>query len=149
MGMSQEEYQERYEPADQERVTLVQLQAAVDTAVQEAVAGPYMERADVLALVAALLPAVVAPVALADPAWKQFQEMGFEPSRCRVLYLEVGGRRWTWHLTPDQAGLFAGVEEVALDDPRAQYDGHTTQEKYEGIRAFVARIAPAMDRRSA
>lgn len=40
----------------------------------------------------------------------------------------------TSHLTPADAELFDHVEHVAPDDPRAQWDGHTTPEKYERIR---------------
>ncbi|MDG9703753.1 hypothetical protein [Streptomyces sp. DH37] len=89
--------------------------------------GAYRERAHLLAWLAALHPAsaVIAPAEdVDDPRWQ-------------LLYLTVGGWQMTWHIAPDDAHLFEDVEHVAADDPRAQWDGHTTDQKYARLRAHT------------
>lgn len=87
--------------------------------------GAYRERAQLLAWLAALHPAVIAPASDVD-------EDGWQ-----ILYLtpEAGGQM-SWHIAPRDAGLLAHVERVEPDDPRAQWDGHTTEEKYQRIRSM-------------
>ncbi|MGV9803909.1 hypothetical protein ACWDTP_38320, partial [Mycobacterium sp. NPDC003449] len=90
----------------------------------------YAERAALLAWLAALHPAnaVITPAADVDePGW-------------RLLYLLVGGWQMSWHIHPRDAALFDTVEHVQPDDPRAQWDGHTTDQKYERIQEHVARL---------
>ena len=85
--------------------------------------GAYSERSHLEALLAAMTPgAVVAPASDVDePGWQ-------------ILYLIIGGRQASWHISPADAALFDQVPHVAVDDPRAQWDGHTTDDKYAGIR---------------
>jgi hypothetical protein len=86
--------------------------------------GAYRERAQLLAWLAAIHPAVLASAPdVAEPGWQ-------------ILYLTAGGHQLSWHIHPRDAELFAHVEQVAADDPRAQWDGHTTDEKYQRIRAL-------------
>lgn len=89
--------------------------------------GVYRERAQLLAWLATLVPAVITPATDVDePGWL-------------LLYLHTAAGQLSWHIAPRDVELFAHVEHVPADDPRAQWDGHTTDEKYERIRGLVAR----------
>lgn len=87
----------------------------------------YRERAHLLGFLAAVTPgAVIAPALDVDePGWQ-------------IAYLTIGGRQASWHISPRDAELFAHVEHVPVDDPRARWDGHTTEQKYERIVAYAA-----------
>ncbi|MFF5670288.1 hypothetical protein ACFY8S_09145 [Streptomyces hygroscopicus] len=90
----------------------------------------YRERAHLLAWIAALHPAnaVITPADdIEEPGWQ-------------LLYLLVGGWQMSWHIAPRDAELFAHVEHVDPTDPRAQWDGHSTNEKYERIREHTAQL---------
>ena len=102
------------EPPTADPTTTPDTDAQLDTA--------YRERAHLVALLAAMTPgAVIAPaVDVDEPGWQ-------------IAYLTIGGRQCSWHISPRDVELFAHVEHAALDDPRAQWDGHTTDEKYEHI----------------
>jgi len=91
--------------------------------------GAYRERAHLVALLAAMTPgAVIAPAPDVDePGWQ-------------ITYLTIGGRQASWHISPRDADLFAHLEAVEADDPRAQWNGHTTEEKYEGIAAHTVEL---------
>ncbi|WP_327671865.1 MULTISPECIES: hypothetical protein [unclassified Streptomyces] len=91
--------------------------------------GAYRERAHLVALLAAMTPgAVIAPAPDVDePGWQ-------------IAYLTIGGRQASWHISPRDAELFAAVEHVEADDPRAHWNGHTTEEKYTGIAAHTAEL---------
>lgn len=52
-----------------------------------------------------------------------------------VINTAVG--QMSWHIHPDHAHLFADVPEVRRDDPRAAWDGHTTDEKYTRARTIA------------
>nr|BFD90701.1 hypothetical protein KitaXyl93_20610 [Kitasatospora sp. Xyl93] len=88
--------------------------------------GAYRERAHLVAWLAALYPAVLVPA-------PDVEEDGW----C-IAYLRVGDHQLSWHIAPTDAGLFDHVERVSLDDARAQWDGHTTEQKYETIRLLPA-----------
>ncbi|MDX2667415.1 hypothetical protein [Streptomyces stelliscabiei] len=92
--------------------------------------GAYRERAQLLAWLAAHHEAVLAPALEIDDAdgW-------------HLLYLHAGGHQLSWHIAPRDAELFAHVEHVDFADPRATWDGHTTDEKYERIRTLTADLA--------
>jgi hypothetical protein len=92
--------------------------------------GAYRERAHLVALLAALTDhAVIAPALdVEEPGWW-------------IVYLSLGGRQASWHISPRDATLFGHVEHVTVDDYRAQWDGHTTEEKYAGIAAWTAELA--------
>ncbi|PBC80143.1 hypothetical protein BX265_4979 [Streptomyces sp. TLI_235] len=81
----------------------------------------YRERAHLTAWLATLHPAVLAPAPdIDEPGWQ-------------ILYLTAGGRQLSWHIHPRDAGLYLHVPHVTADDPRAQWDGHTTEAKYAAI----------------
>ncbi|XUM01254.1 hypothetical protein ACQ86F_31740 [Streptomyces venezuelae ATCC 10712] len=85
--------------------------------------GAYRERARLVALVAGGLAeqAVVAPALdIDEPGWQ-------------ILYATIHGRQCSWHYAPRDADFIEHLEHVPADDPRAQWDGHTTEAKYEHI----------------
>ncbi|MDX3009617.1 hypothetical protein [Streptomyces caniscabiei] len=90
--------------------------------------GVYRERAQLLALLAALHPSVIAPASDVD-------EDGWQ-----ILYLRIGGKQASWHIAPRDADLYAHVEHVPADDRRAQWDGHTTEQKYAHIGQHAAQL---------
>ncbi len=90
--------------------------------------GAYRERAHLVALLASLHPSVIAPAPDVD-------EDGWQ-----ILYLRIGGKQASWHIAPRDAELFDHVEHVPVDDRRAQWDGHTTEQKYAHIRQHAARL---------
>lgn len=90
--------------------------------------GAYRERAQLLALLAALHPSVIAPAPDVD-------EDGWQ-----ILYLRIGGKQASWHIAPRDTELYAHVEHVPADDRRAQWDGHTTEQKYAHIGQHAARL---------
>ncbi|WP_405956096.1 hypothetical protein [Streptomyces phaeochromogenes] len=90
--------------------------------------GAYRERAQLLALLASLQPSVIAPAPDVD-------EDGWQ-----ILYLWIGGKQASWHIAPRDAELYAHVEHVPADDRRAQWDGHTTEQKYDHIGQHAARL---------
>lgn len=87
--------------------------------------GAYRERAQLLAWLAATVPAVIAPAPDVD-------ESGWQ-----LLYLDTPQGQLSWHIHPRDSELFAHVEHVTTDDPRARWDGHNTDEKYDRIRSLV------------
>ncbi|MFJ2007035.1 hypothetical protein [Streptomyces chartreusis] len=92
--------------------------------------GAYGERAHLVALLAAMTDgAVIAPAPDVDePGWQ-------------IVYLFIRGGQASWHISPRDAGLFEDIEHVSADDPRAQWDGHTTEEKYGRIRRLTTQLA--------
>lgn len=112
--------------ADFDEIDLAEVCASTEAARD----GAYRERAHLVALLAAMTDgAVIAPALdLDEPGWW-------------ITYLNIGGRQASWHISPRDAGLFRGVERVEPDDPRAQWDGHTTDEKYAGIAAWTTAMA--------
>lgn len=98
-------------------------------AVEQERDGAYRERAHLVALLAAMTDgAVIAPAPDVDePGWQ-------------IVYLTLGGRQASWHISPRDADLFQHVTYVGEQDPRAQWDGHTTEEKYDGIAAWTGEL---------
>lgn len=94
--------------------------------------GAYRERAQLLAWLAALHPAVLALAPDVDePGWQ-------------ILYLNPSyGGQMSWHIAPRDADLFEHVEQVSIDDERAQWDGHTTAEKYQRMASLITVLANA------
>jgi hypothetical protein len=94
----------------------------------------YRERAHLLAWLASLHPAVIAPAPdVEEPGWQ-------------ILYLASSPAGWqlTWHIAPADADLFTKVEHVPVDDWRAQWDGHTTKQKYARLRSHVRLVAAGL-----
>ncbi|MFJ6061630.1 hypothetical protein ACIQHU_01175 [Streptomyces tendae] len=92
--------------------------------------GAYRERAHLVALLAALTDDAVISYArdVEEPGWQ-------------IVYLQLGGHQASWHISPRDAELFAHVERVDVEDPRAQWDGHSTEAKYERIAAWATELA--------
>lgn len=89
--------------------------------------GAYRERVHLLAWLATLY----APNAVLAPALDIDDEDGWH-----LLFLTVAGRQLSWHIAPRDMDLLKHVERVDFADPRAQWDGHTTDEKYQRIRTM-------------
>lgn len=89
--------------------------------------GAYRERAQLLAWLATLH----GPHAVLVPAIDIDDEDGWH-----LLFLTVAGRQMSWHISPRDTELFKHVELVDVGDARAQWDGHTTGEKYQRIRTM-------------
>lgn len=89
--------------------------------------GAYRERTHLLAWLATLH----APHAVLAPALDIDDEDGWH-----LLFLNVAGRQLSWHISPRDMDLLKHVERVDVGDPRAQWDGHTTAEKYQRIRTL-------------
>ncbi|MGK5531565.1 hypothetical protein ACSNOC_13340, partial [Streptomyces sp. URMC 129] len=103
--------------------------AIIEWTGSEALDAAYRERAQLLAWLAQHNPAVIAPASdVEEPGWQ-------------VLYLTTGHGQMTWHIAPRDAELFDGVEHVGVDDPRARWDGHSTEEKYERLLEHVQSLA--------
>jgi hypothetical protein len=86
--------------------------------------GAYRERAHLLAWLATHYPAIMVPALdLPEAGWW-------------LLYITAPTGQLSWHISPRDAGLLAHVQRVEPDDPRAQWDGHTTEQKYDRIRAL-------------
>jgi hypothetical protein len=91
--------------------------------------GAYRERAHLVALLAAMTPGAVITYAtdVDEPGWQ-------------IVYLNLGGRQASWHISPRDADLFSHVERVEHEDPRGHWDGHTKEEKYAAIAAHTAEL---------
>ncbi|MGW4728889.1 hypothetical protein ACWEQC_06860 [Streptomyces shenzhenensis] len=90
--------------------------------------GAYRERAQLLAWLAALHPST----AVITPAADVTDEDGWH-----LLYLVAGGWQMSWHIAPHDVPLFKHVTAVDTADPRVQWDGHGTEQKYERLRNHV------------
>lgn len=84
----------------------------------------YRERAELIALVASMYPAVMAYSDPAEPDWP-------------VIYVETPSGQLSWHLSKDDLPLFPHVQVVEAYDARARWDGHTTEEKYRRVRSLA------------
>lgn len=95
----------------------------------------YLERADLLALLAAVLPMLSAQF----PAVTSVNDPNYPGWPVLYLYLPTG--QVSWHIAPADAHLFTHVPQVPGDDVRARWDGHTTGQKTDRIRQAVALIS--------
>lgn len=133
--LTSDDLDELYDDLDRYEEVLGEMnEAAVDNAkytasVESERDGAYRERAQLLALLASLHPSVIAPAPDIE------DEVGWQ-----ILYLHIDGQQASWHIAPRDAELLAHVEHVPADDRRAQWDGHTTEEKYERIGQHAARL---------
>lgn len=90
---------------------------------EEALRPVYRERAHLVAHLAGLYPSVIAFSDPEEPEWP-------------VVYVDTPAGQCSWHLSLADLDLFGHVEQVPADDPRAQWDGHTTEEKYQRLAAL-------------
>lgn len=89
----------------------------------------YNERARLLALLGAVSPGSVMTLAddVEEPGW-------------HIFCLPMAGFIHTWHISPEDSELFKHIPLVPRDDPRAQWDGHTTEDKYNRIQHHIFQI---------
>lgn len=92
------------------------------TAAEKALNNAYNERAQLVALLAAIYPSTWG----IDPDWTDWH----------VVYVQLPTGQASWHISPSDRELFAHVS-----GPAGDWDGHTTDEKYERIRALVTQLA--------
>lgn len=91
--------------------------------------GAYRERAQLVALLAAIYTTVIAPAPdIDEPGW-------------HIAYLYISGLQASWHIAPSDIELFAHVKRVKADDPLAKWDGHTTAKKYGRIQDLTRVLA--------
>jgi len=89
----------------------------------------YHDRAEILALEATSHPSAITPALDVDePGWW-------------IVYMYIGGRQVSWHISPADIHLFDHVQKLDLDAPFVQWDGHTTEEKHRRIREYVGTLA--------
>ncbi|MER7201022.1 hypothetical protein CG723_41400 [Streptomyces sp. CB01635] len=93
-------------------------------ALEQQLDNAYRERAHLVALLAAMTSgAVIVPAPDID-----------DEDSWQIAHLNIGGRQASWHISPRDADLLEAVEHVPADDPRARWDGHSTEDKYARIR---------------
>ncbi|MGW7085044.1 hypothetical protein ACWGH2_16350 [Streptomyces sp. NPDC054871] len=93
--------------------------------------GIERERAHLLAWLAALHPAttVITPATDVDAeGW-------------HYLYITAGGWQMGWPIAPAYLPLFQRVRYVKPSDPRAQWDGHGSDQRYQRMRQHVRLLA--------
>ncbi|MFE6739753.1 hypothetical protein [Streptomyces tubercidicus] len=89
----------------------------------------YRERAHLVALLASIYPSVITPASDLDfPDWW-------------LVYITAGRDQLSWHIAPQDMELFSHVQVVPPTDPRAVWDGHTTEMKYERIDRLAQALA--------
>lgn len=78
----------------------------------------YRERARLVAHLAAHYPSRIGFTDVSEPEWS-------------VVTIDTPEGQMTWHIGPDDVGLFNHVRRTKpTDEP---WDGHTTEEKYERL----------------
>lgn len=85
----------------------------------------YTERAHLLALLALHYPAYIAESDRDNPGWP-------------VLTIDTPAGQMAWHLASRDLELFPHVRRADNDEAADAYDGHTTSDKLERIRARIA-----------
>lgn len=84
----------------------------------------FTERTRLLAFFTTMNPAVIAYNDKDTPEWP-------------VLYVKTPTGQMTWHIAAHDMHLLNHVPIVAKDDERAQWDGHTSEEKYKRLQETV------------
>lgn len=84
----------------------------------------YEERNRLVALLAAFYPAVVDKTAIE----------GWDPSWHNCVYIDTMEGQLSWHFHDRESELFAHIPRG-----KAEWDGHTTEEKYHRIERLIAR----------
>lgn len=97
----------------------------------------YTERNLCVALVAQLARQLGHTVGI-----KQHEGEEWEDDWRTVLFIDLPTGQVSWHLHQSELGNFPGLPEYT-----GSWDGHTTLEKYERVRRFIASLAPAIGER--
>lgn len=82
----------------------------------------YRERAHLVAFLAAAYDSTIGYTDPDEPDWA-------------VVVIRTPEGQMTWHISPDDMDLFDHVER----EPEHVWDGHTTEEKYERLKALTLR----------
>jgi hypothetical protein len=82
----------------------------------------YRERAHLVAFLAAAYNSTIGFTDPDEPDWA-------------VVTIDTPEGQMAWHISPDDMDLFGHVSNY----PDARWDGHTTEEKYERLRALALR----------
>ncbi|MFB4276053.1 hypothetical protein ACBJ59_12215 [Nonomuraea sp. MTCD27] len=90
--------------------------------------GIYRERAHLVAYLATKFPAAIAYSDPDEPDWP-------------VIYITTPHGQMSWHVAPDDLDLFPHVPMLEVDAGPV-WDGHTTDEKYERLRALTIEHEP-------
>ena len=85
----------------------------------------YRERAQLVALLAALYPSHIGHTDPDEPDWA-------------VVIVEVPTGQLSWHIAPGDMRLFSHVQRTSRIC--RGWDGHTAEEKYERIRELIIEI---------
>jgi hypothetical protein len=88
----------------------------------------YTERAHLVALLSTHYPAWLSYSDTSEPDWA-------------VCFIETAQGQLTWHISPDDLHLFNHL--CIIPAAQSKWDGHSTEEKYERIRARLASKDPA------
>lgn len=117
---------EEFDLTEPETAVVAALAGDFQDLAEEQLRPVYRERGQLVAVLASLFPAVWAYSDPAAPEWP-------------VVYVDIPQGQCGWHLAKDDLDLFGHVPQVAPDDPRARWDGHTTEEKYRRLAALASR----------
>ncbi|MFJ8746661.1 hypothetical protein ACIRL2_45900 [Embleya sp. NPDC127516] len=60
-----------------------------------------------------------------------------------IVYIHTVAGQMSWHINPTHLDLFGHVRVVDADHPLAQWDGHTTTQKYARLRALRSTLPSA------
>jgi len=90
--------------------------------------GAYTERNRLVALLARLYPSGLRKTDIPD----------WHPSWHNCVYVDLPTGQASWHFHDNDAHLFEGLPPYA-----GEWDGHTTDEKYERIAAAAAHLSKA------
>lgn len=93
----------------------------------QAMTSVYSERAALLAFFTTWHPSVI--------SYNAKTQAGYA-----LLYVDTPHGQMTWHIAPNDMHLFNHVEIVPGDDPRAQWDGHTTEDKYRRFNDLLSTV---------
>jgi hypothetical protein len=85
----------------------------------------YRERAHLVALISLLYPSYMTPsMDITEQGWW-------------TVFIYMGLKQLTWHISPDDVELFSHVPKVTPTNPFVQWDGHSTPEKYQRIQDYI------------
>ncbi len=80
----------------------------------------YRERACLVALLASMYPSTIGYSDPVEPEWP-------------VVTIKLPTGQACWHISPDDVDLFEGVKR----NDESEWDGHTTEEKYNRVMAYA------------
>ena len=91
----------------------------------DTVRSAYRERAHLVALLASRYRSVLADDPVGEPGFRT------------VVYVHTPEGQLSWHIADGDLDVFEHLPRVDSGDVRAQWDGHTTEEKYGRVRRLT------------